>query len=572
MSIDKIDAGQMKTFFLAGARNLEANKAWIDELNVFPVPDGDTGTNMTMTLLSAVSEVKDLKKPDMKAVSKAISKGSLKGARGNSGVIMSQLLRGFTKVAQGYQELTIPEICEGLERAVETAYKAVMKPKEGTILTVARGVAEKAVQIKEEKHTIDEFLNLLIIHGDEVLEHTPDLLPVLKEAGVVDSGGQGLMVFLKGIHNAMLGIAPAEEEPVVPEEPKKETKPVEKKTEFLYCVEFVINLKEPADHKELVHIKNYLEARGKSVVMAADESTIGIHIHTDDPGNVIQKGLSYGELTSIKVDNRNVEHTERLGFGGAALEGADVVWRSATQKPAPPAAAKTHEAGANDIVEDRKPYGFIAVAAGDGFNTIFKEMNADVVISGGQTMNPSTDDFLKAIKGVSADTIFVLPDNSNIIMAAKQAAEMTKDKKIIVIPTKTVTQGISAMISFAPEMSPEDNEAAILEAIKMVRTASVTYAVRDTSIDGIEIHEGDIMAVGDGGILAVGSDITEVACESVRKMIDEESGLVSIYYGEGYTEEKAGELAGKLADSGVECEFEIQNGGQPVYYCIISVE
>ncbi|MBR6230502.1 MAG: DAK2 domain-containing protein, partial [Lachnospiraceae bacterium] len=511
-------------------------------------------------------------KPDMKAVSKAISKGSLKGARGNSGVIMSQLLRGFTKVAQGYQELTIPEICEGLERAVETAYKAVMKPKEGTILTVARGVAEKAVQIKEEKHTIDEFLNLLIIHGDEVLEHTPDLLPVLKEAGVVDSGGQGLMVFLKGIHNAMLGIAPAEEEPVVPEEPKKETKPVEKKTEFLYCVEFVINLKEPAEHKELVHIKNYLEARGKSVVMAADESTIGIHIHTDDPGKVIQKGLSYGELTSIKVDNRNVEHTERLGFGGAALEGADVVWRSATQKPAPPAAAKTHEAGANDIVEDRKPYGFIAVAAGDGFNTIFKEMNADVVISGGQTMNPSTDDFLKAIKGVSADTIFVLPDNSNIIMAAKQAAEMTKDKKIIVIPTKTVTQGISAMISFAPEMSPEDNEAAILEAIKMVRTASVTYAVRDTSIDGIEIHEGDIMAVGDGGILAVGSGITEVACESVRKMIDEESGLVSIYYGEGYTEEQAGELAGKLADSGVECEFEIQNGGQPVYYCIISVE
>ena len=571
MSINKIDAELLRTYFLAGARNLEANKAWIDELNVFPVPDGDTGTNMTMTLLSAVSEVKDVKKPDMKAVSKAISKGSLKGARGNSGVIMSQLLRGFTKISQGYQELTIPEICEGLERAVETAYKAVMKPKEGTILTVARGVAEKAAEIKNEERTIDEFLNLLIIHGDKVLEHTPDLLPVLKEAGVVDSGGQGLMVFLKGIHNAMLGIVPAEEEPAPVEEPTEVPK-TEEKIEFLYCVEFVINLKEPAEHKELVHIKNYLEARGKSVVMAADESTIGIHIHTNDPGKVIQKGLSYGELTSIKVDNLSVEHTERLGFGGAALEGAQVVWKSATQKPAPPAAAKTHEAGANDIVEDRKPYGFVAVAAGEGFKNIFKEMNVDIVISGGQTMNPSTDDFLKAIKCVNADTIFILPNNSNIIMAAKQAAEMTKDKKIIVIPTKAVTQGISALISFAPEMTPEDNEAAILEAVKMVKTASVTYAVRDTSIDGVEIHEGDIMAVGDGGILAVGSEITEVACESVKKMTDEDSGLVSIYYGEGYSEEQANELTEKLATDGVECEFEVQNGGQPVYYCIISVE
>ncbi len=571
MSINKIDAELLRTYFLAGARNLEANKAWIDELNVFPVPDGDTGTNMTMTLLSAVSEVKDVKKPDMKAVSKAISKGSLKGARGNSGVIMSQLLRGFTKISQGYQELTIPEICEGLERAVETAYKAVMKPKEGTILTVARGVAEKAAEIKNEERTIDEFLNLLIIHGDKVLEHTPDLLPVLKEAGVVDSGGQGLMVFLKGIHNAMLGIVPAEEEPAPVEEPTEVPK-TEEKIEFLYCVEFVINLKEPAEHKELVHIKNYLEARGKSVVMAADESTIGIHIHTNDPGKVIQKGLSYGELTSIKVDNLSVEHTERLGFGGAALEGAQVVWKSATQKPAPPAAAKTHEAGANDIVEDRKPYGFVAVAAGEGFKNIFKEMNVDIVISGGQTMNPSTDDFLKAIKCVNADTIFILPNNSNIIMAAKQAAEMTKDKKIIVIPTKAVTQGISALISFAPEMTPEDNEAAILEAVKMVKTASVTYAVRDTSIDGVEIHEGDIMAVGDGGILAVGSEITEVACESVKKMTDEDSGLVSIYYGEGYSEEQANELTEKLAADGVECEFEVQNGGQPVYYCIISVE
>ena len=571
MSINKIDAELLRTYFLAGARNLEANKAWIDDLNVFPVPDGDTGTNMTMTLLSAVSEVNDVKKPDMKAVSKAISKGSLKGARGNSGVIMSQLLRGFTKISQGYQELTISEICEGLERAVETAYKAVMKPKEGTILTVARGVAEKAAEIKNEERTIDEFLNLLIIHGDEVLEHTPDLLPVLKEAGVVDSGGQGLMVFLKGIHNAMLGIVPAEEEPAPVEEPTEVPK-TEEKIEFLYCVEFVINLKEPAEHKELVHIKNYLEARGKSVVMAADESTIGIHIHTNDPGKVIQKGLSYGELTSIKVDNLSVEHTERLGFGGAALEGAQVVWKSATQKPAPPAAAKTHEAGANDIVEDRKPYGFVAVAAGEGFKNIFKEMNVDIVISGGQTMNPSTDDFLKAIKCVSADTIFILPNNSNIIMAAKQAAEMTKDKKIIVIPTKAVTQGISALISFAPEMTPEDNEAAILEAVKMVKTASVTYAVRDTSIDGVEIHEGDIMAVGDGGILAVGSEITEVACESVKKMTDEDSGLVSIYYGEGYSEEQANELTEKLAADGVECEFEVQNGGQPVYYCIISVE
>ncbi len=563
MSINKIDAELLRTYFLAGARNLEANKAWIDELNVFPVPDGDTGTNMTMTLLSAVSEVKDVKKPDMKAVSKAISKGSLKGARGNSGVIMSQLLRGFTKISQGYQELTIPEICEGLERAVETAYKAVMKPKEGTILTVARGVAEKAAEIKNEERTIDEFLNLLIIHGDKVLEHTPDLLPVLKEAGVVDSGGQGLMVFLKGIHNAMLGIVPAEEEPAPVEEPTEVPK-TEEKIEFLYCVEFVINLKEPAEHKELVHIKNYLEARGKSVVMAADESTIGIHIHTNDPGKVIQKGLSYGELTSIKVDNLSVEHTERLGFGGAALEGAQVVWKSATQKPAPPAAAKTHEAGANDIVEDRKPYGFVAVAAGEGFKNIFKEMNVDIVISGGQTMNPSTDDFLKAIKCVNADTIFILPNNSNIIMAAKQAAEMTKDKKIIVIPTKAVTQGISALISFAPEMTPEDNEAAILEAVKMVKTASVTYAVRDTSIDGVEIHEGDIMAVGDGGILAVGSEITEVACESVKKMSDEDSGLVSIYYGEGYSEEQANELTEKLAADGVDCEFEGQNGGQPV--------
>ncbi len=567
MSENYIDAEMLKKMFLSGAYNLEANKEWINELNVFPVPDGDTGTNMTLTILSAVSEVNSIKSLDMAEMAKAVSHGSLRGARGNSGVILSQLLRGFSKEIREHSKIDKKLLAAAMERAVETAYKAVMRPKEGTILTVAKGVAKRAVHLSKENISLDELMELVIEEGEKVLAATPDMLPVLKEAGVVDSGGQGLIIVLKGAYAAYAG--KAVEAPKTAQDAKvnkKVTMPEIKRPEgeikFGYCTEFIINLAKPVSDKEVDNFKNFLESMGDSIVCVPDDELIKIHVHTNEPGTVLQRALTYGELSRIKIDNMREEHREMLGLENAAAVADD---KKEDDK------ADNNAADAEAKIESKK-YGFVTVAAGDGFDQLFNDMEVDVVIKGGQTMNPSTEDFINAINQINAKCIFVYPNNKNIIMAANQARDLTEDKKVIVIPTKTVTQGITAMINFAAECSPEENAMIMNESITGVRTSQITYSIRDTHVDDFDIKSGDIMAVGDHNILAVGSEINTVALESVKAIMSDEAELISIYYGEGYTKEQAEELGAAIEEEYPDCSVEIQFGGQPVYYCIISVE
>lgn len=562
MSENYIDAEMLKKMFLSGAYNLEANKEWINELNVFPVPDGDTGTNMTLTILSAVGEVNLINNLDMPEMAKAISHGSLRGARGNSGVILSQLLRGFSKEIREHSKIDKKLLASAMERAVETAYKAVMRPKEGTILTVAKGVAKRAVHLAKENISLDELMTLVIEEGEKVLAATPDMLPVLKEAGVVDSGGQGLIVVLKGAYAAYAGKAVEAPKTAQDAQVKKVTMPEIKRPEgeikFGYCTEFIINIAKPVPDKEVDKFKEFLESMGDSIVCVPDDELIKIHVHTNEPGTVLQKALTYGELSRIKIDNMREEHREMLGLENAAAAADD----------------KKEDTDTDDTVTkaESKKYGFVTVAAGEGFDQLFNDMEVDVVIKGGQTMNPSTEDFINAISQINAKCIFVYPNNKNIIMAANQARDLTEDKKVIVIPTKTVTQGITAMINFAAECSPEENAMIMNESITGVQTSQVTYSIRDTHVDDFDIKSGDIMAVGDRNILAVGSEINAVALESVKAMMSDEAELISIYYGEGYTKEQAEALGAAIEEEYPDCSVEIQFGGQPVYYCIISVE
>ncbi len=562
MSENYIDAEMLKKMFLSGAYNLEANKEWINELNVFPVPDGDTGTNMTLTILSAVGEVNLINNLDMPEMAKAISHGSLRGARGNSGVILSQLLRGFSKEIREHSKIDKKLLASAMERAVETAYKAVMRPKEGTILTVAKGVAKRAVHLAKENISLDELMTLVIEEGEKVLAATPDMLPVLKEAGVVDSGGQGLIVVLKGAYAAYAGKAVEAPKTAQDAQVKKVTMPEIKRPEgeikFGYCTEFIINIAKPVPDKEVDKFKDFLESMGDSIVCVPDDELIKIHVHTNEPGTVLQKALTYGELSRIKIDNMREEHREMLGLENAAAAADD----------------KKEDTDTDDTVTkaESKKYGFVTVAAGEGFDQLFNDMEVDVVIKGGQTMNPSTEDFINAISQINAKCIFVYPNNKNIIMAANQARDLTEDKKVIVIPTKTVTQGITAMINFAAECSPEENAMIMNESITGVQTSQVTYSIRDTHVDDFDIKSGDIMAVGDRNILAVGSEINAVALESVKAMMSDEAELISIYYGEGYTKEQAEALGAAIEEEYPDCSVEIQFGGQPVYYCIISVE
>lgn len=538
--------------FLAGAKNLEAKKEWINELNVFPVPDGDTGTNMTMTIMSAVKEVSALEKATMPDLAKAISSGSLRGARGNSGVILSQLLRGFTKGIRNYEEADAPVLAAALVKAVETAYKAVMKPKEGTILTVARGIADKAVELSEESLPLSDFMKEILTHGEYVLSQTPEMLPVLKEAGVVDSGGQGLMTVLQGAYDAFMGkeirldFQPASGG----SEFVKVSRETEEEIKFGYCTEFIIVLNKPLNRTEELDFKAYLSSIGDSIVVVADEEIVKVHVHTNDPGLALQRALLYGSLTRMKIDNMREEHQERV------IKDAE---KLAQQQAAP-------------VQKPEKEVGFIAVSIGDGFGEIFRGLDVDYLIEGGQTMNPSTEDMLNAIAQVNARNIFIYPNNKNIILAANQARELTKDKNIIVIPTKTVPQGITAIINFAPEKSVEENTEIMNEMIQTVRTGQVTYAVRDTRIEDKEIHQGDIMAIGDHGILAVGKEVAEVSRETVDAMMEEGAELISIYYGEDFSEEEAEKLAQEVSEKYSDCDVEVNAGGQPIYYCIISVE
>lgn len=560
MVTNTINASLCAKMFLAGAKNLESKKEWINELNVFPVPDGDTGTNMTLTIMSAAKEVAALTDPDMEVLAKAISSGSLRGARGNSGVILSQLFRGFTKGIKMHDEIDIQILAGAFQKAVETAYKAVMKPKEGTILTVAKGAAQKAAELAETDIGMEQFLKEVIEHADYVLSQTPEMLPVLKEAGVVDSGGQGLVQVLKGAYDGFLGkeIDYTIEGVSAQGSVKKITPQAEADIKFGYCTEFIIMTKSELSDKQEMEFKGFLESIGDSIVVVADEDIVKVHVHTNDPGKAISRALTYGELSRMKIDNMREEHQEKLIKDAEKLalqQQAENQVKAQSMPATPP-----------------KEVGFISVSIGEGIGEIFKGLGVDYLIEGGQTMNPSTEDMLNAIEKVNADTIYILPNNKNIILAANQAKLLTKDKKIIVIPTKTVPQGITAIINYIPEKTPEENEAAMVEEIQHVKTGQITYAVRDTHIDDKEIKEGNIMGIGDHAILAVGEKLEAVANETVDLMMDDESELISIYYGEEVTEEAANELGDKFREEYPECDVEVYSGGQPIYYYVISVE
>lgn len=551
MATKVIDAQLLQKAFIAGAYNLERNKDYINELNVFPVPDGDTGSNMSLTIMAAAREVSALENPSMDELSKKISSGSLRGARGNSGVILSQLLRGFCKEIKGKKQITVSVLADGFVRAVETAYKAVMKPKEGTILTVAKGVAEKAVELSEMDMDFETLGQEILDHGNEVLKQTPELLPVLKEAGVVDSGGQGLMEFLTGAYNGLTGKEEIKEPVTSGGAAKAQTMSSEEidtsHIKYGYCTEFIIMLEKEYNAEIEAKFKEFLTSIGDSLVVVSDDEIVKVHVHTNHPGLAFEKGLEYGSLTSMKVDNMREEHKEK------------VIHEQDRKKAA-------------EQEEPKKPFGFVAVSVGEGLNDIFKDLGVDHIIEGGQTMNPSTEDVLDAISKVNAETVFVFPNNKNIILAANQAAEIEEEKQVIVIPTKTIPQGISALISFDETATAEANQAGMEDAITAVKSGQVTYAVRDTSIDGKEIKTGDYMGIDDAGIQAVGQDITEVVKDLIGAMADEDSELLSIYYGSDVEEEKANALVEAVQAAYPDFEVEAHAGGQPIYYYILSLE
>ncbi len=563
MEITTINAEALAKAFLAGAKNLEAKKEWINELNVFPVPDGDTGTNMSMTILSAAKEVSAMTNPDMASVAKAISSGSLRGARGNSGVILSQLFRGFAKVIAEYDEIDVQILAEAFQKAVETAYKAVMKPKEGTILTVAKGMANRALELADETADLITFCEGVIKEGDHVLSKTPDMLPVLKQAGVVDSGGQGLMQVMKGALDSLLG---KEIDYTIEETPKAAVSEgaasynieaqAAQEIKFAYCTQFLIMLEKPITTRQENEFKEYLEEIGDSIVVVADDEIVKVHVHTNNPGLAMQRGLTYGSLTTIIIENMKLERDEKV----SAMKEKEMQSGAAESQAAPA------------FTEPPKEMGFISVSIGEGINEIFNGLGVDYIIEGGQTMNPSTEDMLNAIERVNAKNIFILPNNKNIILAANQAASLVEDKKIIVIPTKTIPQGITALVNYIPDSTPEENEARMNAEIGVVKTGQVTYAVRDTVIDDKEIKQDDYMGIGDKGILSVGQNLEETVMEMFAELMDEDSAIVSIYYGEDMTEEAASVIGGKLEEKYPDVEVEIYYGGQPIYYYVVSVE
>ncbi|MDD6207656.1 MAG: DAK2 domain-containing protein [Clostridiales bacterium] len=567
MGIKEIDAKILQTAFLAGAQCIESKKEYINELNVFPVPDGDTGTNMTMTIMAAAKEVGLLENPDMKTVCKTISSGSLRGARGNSGVILSQLLRGLTKSLMEKETITTKDMAEAFEKAVETAYKAVMKPKEGTILTVAKGGAKKAAELSEQDLDFETFGEQVIAYMEETLQKTPEMLPVLKEAGVVDSGGQGLLTIIMGAYDAITGKVTDVRIPSGEVKAAVSTRKVDSSNlstsdiKYGYCTEFIILLPENSDYniaKENA-FKQYLETIGDSLVVVSDEDVVKVHVHTNDPGLAIQKALTYGALSNMKIDNMRLEHTEKL-------------FKEEQGSPEITPDFKQADEEMHKEANPRKDVGFISVSMGEGMDEIFQGLGVDVIIEGGQTMNPSTEDMLNAIAKVNADTIYILPNNKNIILAAGQARDLTEDKKIIVIPSTTIPQGITAMINHVVNHTPEENEAHMIEEMNKVHTGQVTYAVRDTSIDGMSIEKGNIMGIGDGKIVSVASDVASAAKEMVAYMMNDEAGLISIYYGEEVTKEDAEALCDTLSEQYPDCEVELNYGGQPIYYYVISIE
>lgn len=557
MATKTINVDMLAKMFLAGAQNIEAQKEFINELNVFPVPDGDTGTNMSLTIMSAAKEVTALESPNMKDLAKAISSGSLRGARGNSGVILSQLLRGFTKSIREEKEIDVLGLAAACARARDTAYKAVMKPKEGTILTVASGIADKAAEMAEETDDLEIFIPAVIKHAEEVLAKTPEMLPVLKEAGVVDSGGQGLLEVVKGAYDAFQG-KEVDYSAITPSTGTVVTKVSAEDTadiKFGYCTEFIILTEKEFTENDEHEFKAYLSSIGDSIVCVADDDVVKVHVHTNDPGLAIQRALTYGQLSRMKIDNMREEHQEKL------IRDAEKV-----------AAQEAEKEAQKKSDEPRKPMGFITVSIGAGLNDIFKELGADYIIEGGQTMNPSTEDMLNAIDQVNADTIFILPNNKNIVLAANQAKALVEDKEIVVIPTKTVPQGVTAIINFMPDADVKTNEEAMLEGIQNVKSGQITYAVRDTHIDDKEIHEGDIMGIGDKGILAVGKEIEETTKDMLSQLVDDDSELISLYYGEDVKEEDAERFISEIESLYPDVDVDAHFGGQPIYYYVLAVE
>ncbi len=576
MQVTSMNVETFTNMFVAGAQSLEAQRDWINKLNVFPVPDGDTGTNMTMTIMSAVKEAEALDHPSFEMLSKAISSGSLRGARGNSGVILSQLFRGFCKVIRKYEVLDVMILTEANQKAVETAYKAVMKPKEGTILTVARGMAERSLELCEETDDIVLYLQELIKYGDEVLEQTPEMLPVLKEAGVVDSGGQGLMEIMRGAYEALIGNQGGERLRQAKAQEEEERTQAEEEIRFAYCTEFLIMTEKAMDEEEERAYKAYLEGMGDSIVVVADDDIVKTHVHTNDPGLVLQKALTFGSLCNIKIDNMRLEHEEKIAEeNGVELDTKytpEHLHSSASKGYTADVEAAAAQAEAAEPAIPHKDFGFIAVSIGEGMNEILLGLGVDYIVSGGQTMNPSTEDILDAIAQVNADHIFVMPNNKNIVMAANQAAALTQDKQVLVVPTQNVPQGISAMVNFIPSLSAEENADTMAEEMALVKTGEVTYAVRDTQMDGFTIHENDYMGIGDDGILAAGGDLAEVTTQMVDAMVDEDSAIISIYYGVDTDPEQAEALGAQLGEKYPEVEVEVNEGSQPIYYYVVSVE
>lgn len=565
MEITSINSKLLARMFLVGAKNLDSKKDWINELNVFPVPDGDTGTNMTMTIMSAAKEVSSLTNPTMAELAKAISSGSLRGARGNSGVILSQLFRGFCKVIKEYDEIDVTILCEACQKAVETAYKAVMKPKEGTILTVAKGAAEKALELSDETEDVVTFVEEVIKQAEYVLDQTPEMLPVLKQAGVVDSGGQGLVQVLKGAYDALIGkeIDYTIEGAPTGAAPAKISAETEAEIKFGYCTEFIIVLNAPMSDNEEHAYKAFLESIGDSIVVVADDEIVKTHVHTNDPGLALQKALTFGSLSKIKIDNMREEHQEKLIKDSQKL---------AAQQKAEEEAYEAAQADEKTNNMPAKEMGFVSVSIGEGMNEVFRGLGVDYLIEGGQTMNPSTEDMLNAIEHVNAKTVFILPNNKNIIMAANQAVDLVEDKQIIVIPTKTIPQGITALVNYIPDHSAEENKEQMMAEIENVKTGQVTYAVRDTEIDGKTIKQNDFMGIGDKSILSVGTDLKATTLEMVDAMVDEDSAIVSIYFGSDSDEDSANELAAAIEEKYPDVEVEVNDGGQPIYYYVISVE
>jgi DAK2 domain fusion protein YloV len=565
VEITSINSKLLARMFLAGAKNLDSKKDWINELNVFPVPDGDTGTNMTMTIMSAAKEVSSLTNPTMAELAKAISSGSLRGARGNSGVILSQLFRGFCKVIKEYDEIDVTILCEACQKAVETAYKAVMKPKEGTILTVAKGAAEKALELSDDTEDVVTFVEEVIKQAEYVLDQTPEMLPVLKQAGVVDSGGQGLVQVLKGAYDALIGkeIDYTIEGAPTGAAPAKISAETEAEIKFGYCTEFIIVLNAPMSDNEEHAYKAFLESIGDSIVVVADDEIVKTHVHTNDPGLALQKALTFGSLSKIKIDNMREEHQEKLIKDSQKL---------AAQQKAEEEAYEAAQADAKTNNMPAKEMGFVSVSIGEGMNEVFRGLGVDYLIEGGQTMNPSTEDMLNAIEHVNAKTVFILPNNKNIIMAANQAVDLVDDKQIIVIPTKTIPQGITALVNYIPDHSAEENKEQMMAEIENVKTGQVTYAVRDTEIDGKTIKQNDFMGIGDKSILSVGTDLRATTLEMVDAMVDEDSAIVSIYFGSDSDEDSANELAAAIEEKYPDVEVEVNDGGQPIYYYVISVE